>query len=73
MLEKEMAQLSQGGESMDINRREIEEITAEKLRHLPLCEEDVYSIEWLDFAEEEDDVSVVDSGFMRGFVLAGQR
>lgn len=53
---------------MNMSMGEIERITAEKLRGLPLCDEDLYDMEHLEVLEEEDDLPAADSGFMHGYL-----
>ena len=53
---------------MDMNMGNIERITGERLRGLPLREEDLYDKDHLEFLEEEDDITAADSGFMRGYL-----
>ena len=54
--------------NMNINRTYIEQITGERLRQLPLCEEDIYSIEGIEWMEEDDEISALEGGFMIGYV-----
>ncbi len=53
---------------MDMTMVNIERITGEKLRGLPLCEEDIYSVEHLELMEDDDEISAVEGGFMRGYL-----
>jgi len=53
---------------MNMSMGEIERITAEKLRGLPLCDEDLYDIEHVEALEEEDEISPLDSAFMHGYL-----
>ena len=53
---------------MDMTMNEIERITGERLRGLPLCEEDIYNIEQIERLEEGDEISSAEGGFMRGYL-----
>jgi hypothetical protein len=53
---------------MEITLALIEDLTAEMLRHLPVCEEDIYEIEQIERLEEGDEISAAEGGFMRGYL-----
>ena len=53
---------------MDITLRNIERITGERLRELPLCDEDLYDQDHLDLLEEEDVITPFESAFMHGYL-----
>ncbi len=54
--------------TMDITLVNIERITGERLRELPLCDEDVYDLDHLDILEEEDEITPLESAFMHGYL-----
>lgn len=53
---------------MDMTLLNIEKILGERLRELPLCDEDLYDSEHLDFLEEEDVITPLESAFMHGYL-----
>ena len=61
-----------GGGIMDMTIPNIEKITGERLRGLPLCDEDIYSAEHLDFMEDDDEITSLEGGFMRGYLATAE-
>lgn len=52
---------------MDINVVDIENVTAERLRALPLGG-DIYCLEVIETLEDDDSISAAEGGFMRGYL-----
>jgi len=70
---KEMAPVLSDGEYLEVNTVNIqmpyiEQVTAQRLRELPLCDEDIYCIEEIEVMEEEDELTPSEGGFMMGYL-----
>lgn len=55
---------------MDMTMAQIEYLTAQRLRQLPLGEDDLYSVDSLEELEDEDLLDPADAGFMLGYLTA---
>ena len=63
-------QLHEEVESMDMTMAQIEYLTAQRLRQLPLGEDDLYSVDSLEELEDDDLLDPADAGFMLGYLTA---
>lgn len=53
---------------MEIEIEFVEELVSRALRSLPKGDEDIYTDEGIDDLEEDDEISLEESGFMRGYL-----
>ena len=53
---------------MEIEVEYIEELMGEALRSLPLNDDDIYSEQGIEDLEEDDEITVSEGGFMRGYL-----
>ena len=53
---------------MKIEVEYIEELAGQALRNLPMNENDIYSEKGVDDLEEDDEISLEESGFMKGYL-----